>query len=175
MAPTPEILYVLWRKTKNCPDKLLNIHVTIKESKIFVPGILMEAWLKWNKRVLMAKSNNSDRKVKSISFATSINFIPGNKEWLSKRSKRDTDSGKWISTATAKEMMTVESIYLFLLLWLSYNKDSGKLWVTGYKMSMLLSQLVNYCFWMCAVTYIPGRNCTFSSLMEAYTSSERMD
>lgn len=103
---------VLWRKTKNCPDKLLNIHVTIKESKIFVPVILMEAWLKWNKRVLMAKSNNSDRKVNRISFATSINFIPGNKEWLSKRSKRDTDSGKWISTATAKEMMTVESIYL---------------------------------------------------------------
>jgi hypothetical protein len=33
-----------------------------------------------NKRVLMAKSNNNDRKVNSISFATSINFIPGNKE-----------------------------------------------------------------------------------------------
>ena len=31
----------------------------------------------------------------------------------------------------------------------------------------------DYCFWICAVTYIPGRNCGFVSLMEAYTSSER--
>ena len=31
------------KEKKNCPDKLLNIHVTIKESKIFVPVILMEA------------------------------------------------------------------------------------------------------------------------------------
>ena len=68
------------KENKNCPDKLLNIHVTIKESKIFVPVILMEALIEMKQTGIDGKSNNSDRKVNSISFATSINFIPGNKE-----------------------------------------------------------------------------------------------
>ena len=38
--------------------------------------------------------------------------IPGKSVWLSKRSKSDTDSGKWMSTATIKEMMTVKRKYL---------------------------------------------------------------
>jgi len=66
----------------------------MKESRIFAAVILMDAWLKWNKRVLMAKSMSNETKVNRISFATSINFIPGKSEWLSKRSKRETDSGK---------------------------------------------------------------------------------
>ena len=35
---------------------------------------------------------------------------------------------------------------------------------------MLLSQLVNYCFWNVCRDIHTGGNCTFSSLMEAYTS-----
>ena len=59
-----------------------------------------------------AKRISSERKVKKISLATSINCIPGKSVWLSKRSKSDTDSGKWMSTATIKEMMTVKRKYL---------------------------------------------------------------
>ena len=58
------------------------------------------------------KRISSERKVKKISLATSINCIPGKSVWLSKRSKSDTDSGKWMSTATIKEMMTVKRKYL---------------------------------------------------------------
>ena len=62
--------------------------------------------------VEQAKRISSERKVKKISLATSINCIPGKSVWLSKRSKSDTDSGKWMSTATIKEMMTVKRKYL---------------------------------------------------------------
>jgi len=40
--------------------------------------------------------------------------MPGKRVWLSNPSKRETDSGKGIRTATAIEMITVDRRYLSL-------------------------------------------------------------
>ena len=93
--------------TNNCPKRLLAAHVRKNESAILVLVTRTIGVLKRKMRMLIQKSSRSEMNVKSISFMTSCGSIPANSSCRSKLSESDSTSGKWVSTATTAETMSV--------------------------------------------------------------------
>lgn len=100
-----------WSQTKSCPKRLLAPHVRKNDSAILPRVMRIIGVLKRKMRMLIQKSSSSEMKVKKISLKTSRGSIPAKSSSRSKRSESESTSGKWMSTATTAETISVESRY----------------------------------------------------------------
>lgn len=100
-----------WSQTKSCPKRLLAPHVRKNDSAILARVMRIIGVLKRKMRMLIQKSSSSEMKVKNISLKTSRGSIPAKSSSRSKLSESESTSGKWMSTATTAETISVESRY----------------------------------------------------------------